>query len=48
LVKAREKGKLVISVINIAEIYSGKDIKNSRKRKIIGEFLNEFETILLN
>jgi len=34
-------------VVNIAEIYSGKEIKNSRKRKIINEFLGEFEIVAL-
>lgn len=43
LFKLRKEGKLLISVINVVEIYSGKDIKNSTKRKIIEHFLNEFE-----
>lgn len=48
LFKLRKEGKLLISVINIVEIYSGKEIKDSTKRKIIEHFLNEFEIIPLN
>jgi tRNA(fMet)-specific endonuclease VapC len=47
LLKLREEGVLIISVINVVEIYSGKEIKDSRKRKIIDEFLSEFEIISL-
>lgn len=43
LFKLKEKGILLISPINVAEIYSGKEIKNLKKRKIIDEFLDEFE-----
>jgi predicted nucleic acid-binding protein len=47
LFKLREEGFLVISVINVVEIYSGKEIEDSRKRKIIDGFLSEFEIIPL-
>jgi len=48
LFRLRKEGKLLISVINVAEIYSGKEIKNPAKRKIINQFLNEFEIISLD
>ncbi|MFQ6049819.1 MAG: hypothetical protein ACE5J0_02145 [Candidatus Paceibacterales bacterium] len=35
LFRLRKEGKLLISVINVAEIYSGKDIRNMEKRKTI-------------
>lgn len=35
LFKLRKEGELLISVINMVEIYSGKEIKNTKKRKII-------------
>lgn len=48
LFRLRRKGKLFISVINVVEIYSGKEIEDSEKRKIISNFLNEFEIIPLD
>ena len=47
LFRLREKGILIISVINVVEVYSGKEIKNAKKRKIVDGFLNEFEIISL-
>lgn len=38
----------MVSVINVVEIYSGKEIKNKKKREIIDGFLNEFEIIPLD
>lgn len=48
LLKLEKKGKLIISTINVMEIYSGKDIKNPAKKKIINDFLNDFKIIQLN
>jgi len=48
LFKLRKEGKLLISVINVVEIYSGKEIKNLKKREIIEHFLSEFEIIPLD
>jgi len=48
LFRLRKEGKLLISVINVAEIYSGKEIKNFAKRKIIDQFLSEFEIVSLD
>jgi len=43
----KRKGILIISTINIVEIYSGKEIKNRKKKEIIDRFLSEFEIISL-
>lgn len=48
LLKIRKKRTPIISVINVAEIYSGKEIKNPVKRKIIDQFLSEFEIVPLD
>jgi len=48
LLRENFKGKLWISVINVMEIYSGKDTKSPKKEKIINEFLNSFKIILIN
>jgi len=48
LFKLRKEGELLISVINVVEIYSGKEIKNTKKRKIIDQFLNGFKIIPLD
>jgi hypothetical protein len=48
LFRLRKEGKSLISVINIVEIYSGKDIKNTTKREIIDHFLSEFEIVPLD
>jgi predicted nucleic acid-binding protein len=48
LFRLRKEGKLLISVINVTEIYSGKEIKQPTKRKIIDHFLSEFEIIPLD
>ena len=48
LLKENFKGKLWISVINVMEIYSGKDTKSPKKEKIINEFLNSFKIIPIN
>jgi hypothetical protein len=48
LCKLRKEGELLISVINLVEIYSGKEIKNTKKRKIIDQFLSEFKIIPLD
>ena len=47
LFNLKEQGYLMISTINVVEIYSGRDIKNSKKRKIIDDFINEFKIIPL-
>ena len=46
--KLRKERGLLISVINLVEIYSGKEIKNTKKRKIIDQFLSEFKIIPLD
>jgi|GEM_PF-5720796 predicted nucleic acid-binding protein len=33
LLKLREEGSLLISVINVVEIYSGREIKDPKKKK---------------
>lgn len=48
LLDLKNQESLVISVVNIVEIYSGKDIKDTTKRVAIEEFLSEFEIILLD
>jgi len=48
LLLLRRKGDLLISTVNIVEIYFSKDIKNKKKRKIINSFLNTFTIINLN
>ncbi|MDI6883089.1 MAG: type II toxin-antitoxin system VapC family toxin [Patescibacteria group bacterium] len=47
LFKLRKKGVLIISVINLVEIYSGREIKEPEKKRIIKQFLSEFEIITL-
>ena len=48
LLKENFKGKLWISVINVMEIYSGRDTKSPKKERIINEFLNSFKIIPIN
>ena len=48
LLELKKKGILIISVVNIVEIYSGKSIKNVKKRKAIDNFLDEFKIIALD
>ena len=48
LIDFKNKFFLFISVINIIEIYSGKDLKSPHKKKLIDSFLNEFEIIELD
>lgn len=48
LLESRKDSALIISVVNVMEIYSGEDIKDYNKRKIIEEFLSDFEIILLD
>lgn len=47
LFELRKKGILMISVINVVEIYSGRDIKNKKKKRIIDNFISEFKIITL-
>ena len=47
LLGLKKKGILITSVVNIVEIYSGKDIKNRKKKKIIDDFMDEFKIIAL-
>lgn len=42
-----QKATLMISAVNVVEIYSGKNIQNTNKKKIIDCFLNEFKIIPL-
>jgi len=48
LFKLQGQGILMISVVNIVEIFSGQDIKDEKKKKIIEDFLNEFRIIILD
>jgi len=47
LVELKKKGILVISVVNIVEIYSGKSIKSVKKKIVIDSFLDEFKVVVL-
>ena len=47
LSELRKKGVLMISVINVVEIYSDKDIKNEKKKKLIDNFIDEFKIVTL-
>lgn len=47
LFSLKKKGILIISAVNVVEIYSGKEIENSKKKNIIDCFINEFEIIPL-
>ena len=47
LLELKRKGILIISVVNIVEIYSGKSIKNIKKKKVIDNFLDEFKIVVL-
>jgi tRNA(fMet)-specific endonuclease VapC len=40
---AFEKGNLFLSVVSVAEIYSGKDTRNPAKEHAIKNFLNNFQ-----
>lgn len=48
LFRLRNEGKLLISVINVVEVYSGKEIRDEKKRKVIDGFISEFEIISLD
>lgn len=48
LLESRKTSNLYISLISIAEIYSGKDILDFKKRENINEFLNNFYKITIN
>jgi predicted nucleic acid-binding protein len=48
LFSLKKKGELIISVINVVEIYSGKEIKDLEKKEVIDDFLSGFEIILLD
>lgn len=48
LLRLKSEGKLLISVINVAEIYSGKEIRDEKRRKVIDEFISEFDIISLD
>lgn len=47
LFELKKEGILMISVINVVEIYSGRDIKNKKKKKLIDNFIDEFKIITL-
>ena len=47
LFNLRKQGILIISVVNVVEIYSGKDIKNLRKKDTIDCFIDEFDIVPL-
>lgn len=48
LLELKKKGILIISTVNIVEIYSGKSLKSVKKKKAIDSFLNEFKIIALD
>lgn len=48
LLESRKTSNLYISLISIAEIYSGKDILDFKKRENINEFLDKFYKITVN
>lgn len=48
LVNACQERRLLISSINLMEVYSGKDVKDENKRKVIDDFLNSFEIVDFN
>lgn len=48
LIHASDEATLVISIISVVEIYAGKDTQDAEKRKLIDEFLSNFQIIDLS